>query len=150
MTSRATVSMFVLAAAALLGGAASAEPASTNYTSIEARGDKPVQIGYYAAANKTCAPAELPVVRVVTPPSSGLFIVKRATLTTDKVAGCPRLQVPAQVGFYQARGGVTGSDHLVFEVRFATGEVASYDVTVTIKEPEPAKPAEGVIGKDKI
>jgi hypothetical protein len=36
--------------------------------------------------------------------------------------------------FYQARAGATGSDHLVYEVANPTGEVGSFDVTITIKE----------------
>ncbi len=36
--------------------------------------------------------------------------------------------------FYQARAGATGSDHLVYLVTNPTGEVESYDVTITIKE----------------
>jgi hypothetical protein len=39
-----------------------------------------------------------------------------------------------QVVFYQARAGATGSDHLVYEVMNLTGEVGTYDVTITIEE----------------
>jgi hypothetical protein len=43
--------------------------------------------------------------------------------------------MPAQVVFYQARTGATGSDHLVYEVTNPTGEVGTYDVTINIKNP---------------
>jgi hypothetical protein len=58
----------------------------------------------------------------------------RGELKTDRVAGCPGLKTPVQVVFYQARAGATGSDHLVYEVMNLTGEVGTYDVTITIEE----------------
>lgn len=46
---------------------------------------------------------------------------------------------PAQVAFYQARAGATGTDHLVYAVINPSGAVATYDVTINIKEaPKPA------------
>ena len=36
--------------------------------------------------------------------------------------------------FYQARAGIVGTDHLVYEVTNPTGEVSTYDVTINIKE----------------
>ena len=59
----------------------------------------------------------------------------RGELKTDQIAGCPGLKMPAQVVFYQARTGATGSDHLVYEVTNPTGEVGTYDVTINIKNP---------------
>jgi len=38
------------------------------------------------------------------------------------------------VAFYQARAGSIGADYLVYEVTTSTGEVGTYDVTITIKE----------------
>ena len=65
-------------------------------------------------------------------------------LKTNQVAGCPGLKIPAQVVFYQARVGATGSDHLVYEVTTPTGEVGTYDVTINIKNlPEQVKPSGG-------
>jgi hypothetical protein len=123
-----------------------AQPApSSNYTSFEATSAKPVQLGYYASANKDCTPAPLPKIRVVATPKSGTLTVRPGELKTDQVAGCPGLKTPAQVVFYQARGGAVGTDHVVYEVTTSTGEVATYDVTITIKEgPKPASP-----GKDQ-
>jgi hypothetical protein len=53
--------------------------------------------------------------------------MRRGELKTDQVAGCPGLKIPAQVVFYQARAGATGSDHLVYEVTTSTGEVGTYE-----------------------
>jgi hypothetical protein len=73
-----------------------------------------------------------------------MLTVRRGELKTDQVAGCPGLKIPAQVVFYQARAGATGSDHLVYEVTNPTGEVGTYDVTIKIKEaPEQIKPSGG-------
>jgi hypothetical protein len=73
-----------------------------------------------------------------------MLTVRRGELKTDQVAGCPGLKIPAQVVFYEARAGATGSDHLVYEVTNPTGEVGTYDVTIAIKEvPEQIKPSGG-------
>ena len=91
------------------------------------RGD-PGQAG---AARLLCVGAQelhatpLPVVRVIEAPKSGMLTVRRGELKTDQVAGCPGLKIPAQVVFYQARVGATGSDHLVYEVTTPTGEVTT-------------------------
>ena len=132
--------------AAVISTVALAQPAPTsNYTSIEATSAKPVQLGYYASAKKDCTPAPLPTIRVIEAPKSGTLTVRRGELKTDIIPGCPGLKMPAQVAFYQARAGATGSDHLVYEVTTSTGEVGTYDVTITIKEvPKPASP-----GKDQ-
>jgi len=145
MRTRAFVSAFSFAFIAAISTAAPAQPAPTsNYTSFEATPGKPVQLGYYASAHKDCTPAPLPVVRVIEAPKSGTLTVRRGELKTDQIAGCPGLKMPAQVVFYQARAGTTGSDHLVYEVTNPTGEVGTYDVTITIKNPPlQVKPSSG-------
>ena len=134
-----------LALAAVISTVAHTQPApSSNYTSIVAAPGKPVQLGYYASAHKNCTPAPLPVIRVIEAPKSGMLTVRRGQLKTDQIAGCPALKIPAQVVFYQARPGATGTDHLAYEVTTPTGEVGTYDVTVKIKEaPEQVKPSGG-------
>jgi hypothetical protein len=118
---------------------------ATNYTSVEATAGKPVQLTYHASAHKNCSPASPPTVRVAQPPKAGVLIVRKAVLTTDKIAGCPRLKTPAQVVFYQARADYAGPDHVGYETTDSNGQVASYDVTITVKPaPAPsAPPAEG-------
>ena len=138
--------LFPLVAAVIsISTVAIAQPApSSNYTSIEATPDKPVQLGYHASAHKNCTPAPLPTIRVIQVPKAGTLTVRRALLTTDKIAGCPSLKIPAQVVFYQARAGATGSDHIVYEVTDFNGEVGTYDVTIKIKEaPEQVRPPGG-------
>ena len=61
-------------------------------------------------------------------------------LTTDKVAGCPGLKIPAQVVFYRGREGSAGPDHVVYKVTSSGGEVEVYDVTITLKPAPPASP----------
>jgi len=132
--------------AAVMSTAGLAQPAlaqAANYTSVEATSAKPVQLSYHASAHKSnCTPAALPTIRVTEAPKWGMLTVKRALLTTDKVAGCPAMKVPAQVVYYQARAGYLGSDHLNYEVTSENGEVATYDVTITVKaEPVTTPPA---------
>ena len=127
------------------GALAQAAP-SVNYTSFEATSAKPVQIGYYGSAHKDCTPAPLPTIRVVEPPKSGTLTIRRGVLTTNNVAGCPGLRIPAQVAFYRARAGATGTDHIVYLVTNADGAAGAYDITIKIKEapnssaPNPGNP----------
>lgn len=128
------------AAAGLVATAALAQAA--NYTSVEATAGKPAQLGYYASANKNCTPAPSPTIRVIEAPKSGTLTVRRAILTTNKIAGCPGLKTPVQVVFYQARVGYAGPDHVSYEVTSANGEVGAYDVTIDVRAaPKPPPPS---------
>jgi hypothetical protein len=118
---------------------------TTNYTSIEVTAGKPVQLSYHASAGKNCTPAPPPTVHVTQAPKAGALVVRKAVLTTDKVAGCPKLKTPVQVVFYEARADYAGPDHVSYEATDSNGAVASYDVTITVK-PAPAPstpPAQG-------
>jgi hypothetical protein len=114
---------------------------ASNYTSIEVPAGKAVQLTYHASANKNCAPAPPPTVRVTQPPKGGALIVRKAMLTTDKIAGCPKLKTPAQVVFYQARADYAGPDHVGYEATDSNAEVASYDVSITVQAGAGAHPA---------
>ena len=133
--------------AVAIAGTASAE-ASTNYTSIEATSSKPVQISYHASAHKTnCTPAPPPTVRVKQSPKWGILTVRKGILSSNKIKGCNVIRTPAKIVFYLARPGYVGPDHLSYEVISENGEVATYDVSITVKEPpapsnrnDPARP----------
>ena len=119
-----------------------------NYTSVDAIPDKSVQLSYHASANKSnCSPGALPTVRIIEAPKSGRLTVRNAVLTTNKIAGCPQLKVPARVVLYTANTGYTGPDHVKYEVTDENGQVATYDVTITVKaapaESPPAGTTEG-------
>jgi hypothetical protein len=115
-----------------------------NCTSVEVTAGKPVQLTYHASAHKNCTPAALPTVRVTQAPKSGILIVRQAELTT-KVADCPRIRVPAQVVFYQAREGYMGPDHVSYDVTNADGELGAFDVAITVR----AAPAPMAPGNDQ-
>ena len=134
--------LFWCATASLMATATLAQ--DTNYTSVESTSDKPVQLGYHASAHKNCTPGALPTIRVIEAPKSGMLTVRRAVLTTERVAGCPGLKTPAQVVLYLARPGYAGPDHVKYEVTSENGEVATNDVTITVKAaPAQSPPATG-------
>lgn len=64
-----------------------------------------LQLGYHASARKNCTPAPQPTIRVIEAPKSGTLTVRKGVISTDKVAGCPGLKIPAQVVFYLAHTG---------------------------------------------
>ncbi len=113
---------------------------STNYTSVDAKPGAPTQIGYYGSAHKDCTPARIPGIRVLEAPKSGLLTIRKGTLSTQEIAGCPRLSVPAQVLFYQLRDAAATRDHLIYSVVSENGETGVYDVTITIKFATKASP----------
>jgi hypothetical protein len=101
------------AAWGLLASAALAE-GSVSYTSVEATADKPVQLSCHASAHRgNCSGALAQAVRVTEPPKGGALVVR------------------SEVVFYQAHSGYTGPDH---QVTNENGEVATYDVKITVKE----------------
>jgi hypothetical protein len=121
--------------------AAAALAQTTNYTSVEATSGKAVRLSYHASAHKNCTAARLPTVRVIEPPTSGMLTVRVAELTTTRVVGCSQLKAPAQVVFYESRTGYAGPDHVNYEVTSENGDVAIYDVKITVKAAEmPSQP----------
>ena len=138
MSMRPSTMLLSCAIAGFVASAAFAQAA--NYTSVEAIPGKPVQLSYHASAHKQdCTPAPLATFDVLQAPKLGLLTVRKAMLTTNKVAGCPQLKIPAEVVFYRARPGSAGTDHVVYKVTSFNGEVETFDVTVTVKPaPTPA------------
>ena len=74
---------------------------------------------------------------MIEPPKDGVLTVRKAVLTTNKVAGCPGLKTPVLVVFYQSKEGYSGTDHVRYAVTNAQGQTEGYDVTITVK-PAPA------------
>lgn len=144
MLSRLRIGLVSWAAVGLVATAALAQTA--NYRSVEATAGTPVELSYHASAHKNCTPAPLPTVRVIEAPKSGTLTVRRAVLTTDKIAGCPELKVPAQVVFYQASTGYAGPDHVSYEMTTENGEDAIYDMTITVTAPPATNPPAGDAG----
>jgi hypothetical protein len=136
MPMRPSTMLLSCAIAGLVASAALAQ--AVNYTSIEATAGKPLQLSYHASAHKSdCTPAPLVTIDVLQAPKLGLLIVRKALLTTEKVAGCPGLKIPAEVVFYRGRDGSAGTDHVVYKVTSSGGEVETYDVTITLKPAPP-------------
>ena len=116
----------------------------TNYTSAEVTAGKPFELSYHASAHKSnCSAGALPTIRVLEAPKSGTLTVRKAVLTTNKIIGCPSLKTPAQVVFDLANAGYAGPDHVKYEVTSESGEVATYDVTITVKAAAPQSPPAG-------
>ncbi len=143
MPMRPSIMLLACAIAGLAVSAAIAQ--AVNYTSVEATAGKPLQLSYHASAHQSnCTPAPLVTVDVLQPPKLGLLIVRKAMLTTNKIAGCPGLKVPAEVAFYRGREGSSGTDHVIYKVTNANGEAEVYDVTITLKPaPSPANTGKG-------
>jgi len=137
--------LFAFATASVCVSASLAQDA--NYTSVEAIPDKPVQLSYHASAHRSnCSPGAVPTIRTIEAPKSGILTVRNAVLTTNKIAGCPELKIPAQVVFYTANTGYMGPDHVKYEVTDENGQVATYDITIAVKAAPVESPPAGTTG----
>jgi hypothetical protein len=136
---RPSTMLLSCAIAGLVASAAFAQAA--NYTSVEATAGKPLQLTYHASAHKNCTPAPLATFDVLQAPKLGVLVVRKALLTTNKVAGCPGLKIPTEVVFYRGRDGSAGPDHVVYKVTSSGGEVETFDVTITLKPGPPPTPS---------
>jgi hypothetical protein len=118
-----------------------AQAQTDTYSMASAVAGKPAQLNVHAAA-RNCQPAPLPTIKLIERPSNGTLVVRRATLTTNRIQTCPNLKVPAQVVIYTAQPGFTGKDRVVYEVESASGSKQKFDieVTVTAAPQTPAKP----------
>jgi hypothetical protein len=126
------------AASAMLAATAFAQ--TVNYTSFDAVPGKPIEIGNYAAAGLNCTPGAAPTIKVMEPPSAGTLSI-RIEERVFVVPNCRPVKMPAQVLTYRARNGAAGSDHFVYDLVGATGQVAVHDVTIRLQEPPKAAPA---------
>ena len=145
---RPSTMLLACAIAGLVASAALAQ--AVNYTSVEATAGKPLQLSYHASAHKSnCTPAPLATFDVLQAPKLGLLTVRKGLLTTNNVAGCPGLKIPAEVVFYRGREGSAGPDHVVYKVTSSGGEVEVYDVTITVKPGPAPAPAPSPPSKQK-
>lgn len=127
---------------AVLGGflASAAVAQATSYTTAETTVGIPIRLSYHASAHKNCTPAPPPTIKVTERPKEGALVIRRGMLATDKIAGCERIRVPAQVIFYNPKEGYVGTDHVSYEVTDSNGEVTTYDTTITVKAGPPGAP----------
>ncbi len=139
MPMRPSIMLLSCAVAGLVASAALGQAA--NYMSVDAIAGKPLQLSYHASAHKSdCTPAPLATFDVLQPPKLGVLVVRKAMLTTNKVAGCPGLKIPAEVAFYRGREGSAGPDKVIYKVTSSNGEIEVYDITITLKPAPPPSP----------
>lgn len=112
------------------------------YSTLTALSGKALRVGYYASSTVGCTAGPLPEVKVIEPPTSGTMIVRRATLTTNRVNGCPNIKLPSQVIFYVSHGGFHGKEHVVYDVITTDGRSRRFDITIDVKAAE-HPPAQG-------
>jgi hypothetical protein len=105
---------------------------ATSYRSVEAIPGKPVQLTYHASAQKNCSPAP--------PPMNSRYAASegpcpdRPQGRADHRQGCglSKDQGVGAGGFYQAREGYGGPDHISYEATNSDGEIGAFDVAITV------------------
>ena len=138
------VRTFLFSCGALTLTATATFAQDANYTSVDATSDKPVQVGYHASAKNCTASIAANNSRHRGPQIWHADSAKsRAHDRQD--SGVPRSETPAQVVLYLARAGYAGPDHVKYEVTSENGEVATNDVTITVKAaPAQSPPPQGI------
>jgi hypothetical protein len=121
----------IAAIAASLAAPAAAQ--TTDYTSFDARPGTPIEIGNYAALGKVCSAGAPPTIKVVEPPREGTLSVRTGE-RVYAVANCPPVKLQAQVMTYEARDGAAGTDHVVYDIVGANGQVSTKDVTIRLHD----------------
>jgi hypothetical protein len=115
-----------------------AHAASVNYGKLQATAGVQKEVRYHATGKKDCTAAPPPTVIVIDPPTKGLLVIRQATLTTERLPGCPKINLPASVVYYTANDGSEGRDRFIYQEKDVNGDVQVFDFTVQIA---PAKPA---------
>lgn len=121
-----------LALVAAIFASAGAAPAQTQPSAVTVPSGKEVRLSTHGVFKKDCTPGPLPDVKVTAPPKNGSFVVKTSTVKTSATSACANKEGPAQVVFYQAKDGYTGSDSVTYQVKSATGQPQSHTVAVTV------------------
>jgi hypothetical protein len=108
---------------------------------IKGRSGQVIRIAVFVNVLPDCTGGPLPAVRLVTPPTHGTVIVKKAKLNATNVKQCLALEVPALVAFYKSAADFAGTDTTVLEIKSAQGEgrLQRYSITVS-----PAIPAQKI------
>lgn len=130
------MSFRALTIAAIFLYTTSAVGQSVNYKSTETTAGVQSQLDYFATGKKDCTAALPPTIRVIILPKHGLLIIRRGMMTTPP--NCPNLQTPANVVFYTGNAGYIGLDEIVYEITDSKGEMAIYNITITVKENQKA------------
>jgi hypothetical protein len=81
-----------------------------------AKADSWTRLSLVALVTDECTVGPMPDIRLITPPSHGTFVVRKATLKPSGLRRCPNLQAPVHVIAYRPRSGFSGIDRVVFSV----------------------------------
>lgn len=97
---------------------------------------KPVRVGYYSVFHPDCSAGAAPDIRVTAAPKAGTIVITGGTLTTKRIASCPKVSAPVRQIIYRPRDGFTGTDEVTFDVVDpAGGKPVSHTVTITVGTP---------------
>ena len=98
----------------------------------------PLRLGHFADLNPDCSPIGEPTVRVTKPPDHGAVTLRAGEGYTNFVAANPRnhCNYRPTVGvnaIYTAERGYTGSDAVVLDIIFPTGEERQVAYNLNVK-----------------
>ena len=83
-----------------------------------------------------CSAGAPPEIRVTAAPKNGMVAITGGTLTTKRLAQCPKVSAPVRQIIYRPRDGFTGTDEVTFDVVDpAQGKPVSHTVTITVGTP---------------
>jgi hypothetical protein len=106
---------------------------------IKGKSGQVIRIAVFTSILPDCTGGPLPTVRLVTPPSHGTVVVKKAKLNATNVKQCLALEVPALVAFYKSASDYVGSDSAVLEIKSAQGTAQLQRYSITVSPTGPAK-----------
>ena len=123
-----------LALAALVVASVPAQAAGSEQAKTDP--GKPVRVGYYSVFHADCSAGPPPEIRMTASPKSGVVVISDGTLTTKRLANCPKVSAPVRQIIYRPRDGFTGTDEVAFDVVDPKGgKAVGHRVTITVGTP---------------
>lgn len=127
----------------LLAGLLTAEAQTTTGRTIVAVSGKPVRLGVHGTLRPDCTAGELPEVRIIRSPRSGVFVVRRGKVKLNQTGRCPLgTEFPAQIAMYQARADFIGEDSVTYEV-IGVKETNTFTINLTVRKDVPSGKPQG-------
>lgn len=93
---------------------------------------KDIRIGVFLNVLPDCSSGTLPSIRMVTPPSSGTAVVKRAKITLTNYKNCMALEAPAFVAIYRSRPAFVGTDAVTLTVSYLNGRTETQTIEISV------------------
>jgi hypothetical protein len=111
---------------------AQTQPGQTVQRTTKGQPDKDIRIGIYVNVQPDCSSGQLPSIRLMTPPTHGKVVVKKAKVGATNYKQCLALEVPGYVAVYHSVPTFRGRDAVTLEIKYPGGRIEVQEITVEL------------------